>query len=200
MVCLSGFISLDCGRLPKNASYTEPTIGINYVSDEPYIDSGESKSIQTEYKAVLQEQASFVRAFPEGIRNCYRIGVPKNTKYLIRGSFVYGNYDGLNQLPEFDLYLGVSFWSTVKIEYVDFDVQKEMVHVAQQDFVRVCLVNTGLGTPFISALELRPLSNASYVTPSVSLSLVLRADILGSTSNGSVYRSVTYIYVQLGLN
>lgn len=181
---ISGFISLDCGRLPKNSSYSEPSTGIKYISDEPFIENGVSKSILQEYKSTLQEQVAYVRSFPQGIRNCYRMNVTAGIRYLVRATFLYGNYDGLNQLPEFDLHLGVNFWDTVKFDSVIISAIKEIVHIPLKDNVQVCVVNTGNGTPFISALELRPLKNTTYVTPSGSLSLFLRADV-GSTINGS---------------
>lgn len=181
---------MDCGRQPANTSYSEPSTGINYISDEPFIDSGVSKSIAAEYQTDLQEQVIYLRSFPEGIRNCYRISVATNTKYLIRGTFLYGNYDGLNQLPEFDLHFGVNFWDTVKFDSVNLTVIKETIHVALQDKVDICLANTGSGTPFISVLELRPLLNTTYVVPVGSLLLFMRLDI-GSTIDGSAYRSVT---------
>ena len=64
------------------------------------------------------------------------------------------------------------------------------MHIPAQDIVHVCLVNTGYGTPFISALELRHLKNTSYVTPPGSLSLVFRADV-GAAINESAYRSAS---------
>ena len=41
------------------------------------------------------------------------------------------------------------------------------------DFVQVCLVNTGSGTPFISGLELRPLKSSIYPQVNVTQGLVL---------------------------
>ncbi|CAA6672835.1 unnamed protein product [Spirodela intermedia] len=73
-----------------------------------------------------------VRSFPDGTRNCYTLRpLVRGAKYRVNAEFLYGNYDGLGRPPTFDLYLGVNLW--------------------------VCLVNTGNGTPFISALKLRPL-------------------------------------------
>ena len=185
---MSGFISLDCGRLPINHSYAEPSTGIIYVSDAAYVASGESKSVEPRYSEVSQEQAAFVRTFTDGgPRHCYSIGVARDARYLIRASFLYGNYDGLNRLPQFDIHVGVSLWETITIEAVGLNVIKDVVHVATREVLSVCLVDTGSGTPFISALELRPLKNDTYVTPSGSLSLYLRGDV-GSTLNGSIYR------------
>uniref|UniRef100_A0A7N2R4F5 Malectin-like domain-containing protein n=1 Tax=Quercus lobata TaxID=97700 RepID=A0A7N2R4F5_QUELO len=179
------FISISCGS-PENSSYSEATTGINYISDAAFIDTGISQRISTVYMAGLQQQAWDLRSFPHGIRNCYNINIMPGTKYLIRGTFFYGNYDGLSKLPQFDLHLGVNKWDTVKIENVSVGVIKELIHVPSQNYLQVCLVNTGLGMPFISAIELRPLNNKTYVTISGSLALFSRYD-LGSLSR-TVYR------------
>ncbi|XP_060672566.1 LRR receptor-like serine/threonine-protein kinase IOS1 [Ziziphus jujuba] len=191
----SGFISLDCG-LPRNSNYSEPGTKINYISDADFIDTGSSESIKPEYKANLQQQAAYVRSFPEGIRNCYTINVTSGTKYLIRSSFLYGDYDGLNKLPQFDLHFGPNYWETIKFDEVTSSTIKEIVHVPLMDYVHICLVNTGKGTPFISALELRPLTNSSYAS-SGSLALYFRLDT-GSVSNSS-YRYPYDIFDRLWL-
>ncbi|ONI15672.1 hypothetical protein PRUPE_3G054500 [Prunus persica] len=179
----SGFISLDCG-LPTNSSYSEPTTGLNYISDAAFISTGVSKSIAPQYKATHQQQAAYVRSFPQGVKNCYRVNITQGTKYLIRASFVYGNYDGLNELPKFDLLFGANSWDSVAFVDASSSTIKELVHVPTLDYIHVCLVNKGTGTPFISALELRPLKNTTYVTPTGSLELFLRLDV-GLTSNQS---------------
>ncbi|KAK4590872.1 hypothetical protein RGQ29_021171 [Quercus rubra] len=52
----------------------------------------------------------------------------------------------------------------------------------RSSYIDFCLVNTGNVVPFISALELRPLKNDTYVTESGSLSTFLRLDF-GSLTN-----------------
>ena len=94
---------------------------------------------------------------------------------------MYGNYDGQSKLPQFDVHLGPNMWDTVKIQDASSSVNKELIHVPFQDYLQVCLVKTGLTTPFISAIELRPLNNDSYVSNS-TLALFLRLDI-GSVTN-----------------
>jgi hypothetical protein len=79
------------------------------------------------------------------------------------------------------LYLGADTWETVKVVNSSISVIKELIHVPSLNYIYICLVNTGLGTPFISAIELRPLKNTTYVTESGSLALFLRLDV-GSTS------------------
>ncbi|CAB4302987.1 unnamed protein product [Prunus armeniaca] len=184
--CVSGFISIDCG-LAGNSSYTENTTGINYISDETFIDTGERKSVLQEYGYRYQEPYTSLRSFPEGNRNCYEINVTDGYKYLIRSSFVYGNYDGQNKVPEFDLHLGANLWSSVKLESASTITHKELIHVPGRNYIHVCLVNTGSGVPFISALEIRPLLNGSYVTEGESLALDMRFDT-GQNANLTSYR------------
>ncbi|XP_060667997.1 LRR receptor-like serine/threonine-protein kinase IOS1 isoform X2 [Ziziphus jujuba] len=190
----TGFISLDCG-LPKHFRYTEPTTKIDYISDAPFISSGVTKSILAEYKATNQQQVAVVRSFPQGTRNCYKLNVTKATKYLIRTTFLYGNYDGQNKLPKFDLHLGTSYWVTVNFSSVSLSIMKELIHFNSQNHLQICLINTDSGTPFISALELRPLKNTTYVTSTGSLALDRRLDF-GSISNQS-YRYPYDIYDRL---
>ncbi|CAB4315340.1 unnamed protein product [Prunus armeniaca] len=155
----SGLISIDCG-LAGNSSYAEKTTGINYISDETFIDTGERKSILPEYSNRYQQPYTSLRSFPEGKRNCYEINVTDGCKYLIRSSFVYGNYDGQNKVPKFDLHLGANLWSMVKLG--------------------------SSGVPFISALEIRPLLNGSYITEGESLALDMGFD-RGQNANLTSY-------------
>ncbi|XP_019193335.1 PREDICTED: putative leucine-rich repeat receptor-like protein kinase At2g19210 isoform X2 [Ipomoea nil] len=185
----SGFVSIDCG-LPEGSNYTDPITGIRYVSDAGFADSGTVNNISSSYvTGDLIRQFLTVRSFPEGPRNCYTVRPPKSkfrTKYLIRARFLYGNYDGQNQVPTFDLHLGADRWKTITLEDASTPHSTEMIHVMSSDFLHVCLVNTGAGTPFISALELRLLNEdglfAMYPTVNGSLQLYGRID-LGSTSN-----------------
>ncbi|KAJ7963126.1 protein kinase family protein [Quillaja saponaria] len=177
----SGFISIDCG-LPKNSTYIEKTTSINYISDATFIDTGVSKSLSPESRVTHQQQLWHLRSFPEGKRNCYRINITSGTKYLIRASFLYENYDGQNDFPEFELHLGANLWDTVKLENASLSVTPEIIHVPSLHYISICLVNIDSGTPFISAIELRTLKDTTYQTQSGSLSSLLRLD-LGSSSN-----------------
>ncbi|XP_030487653.2 probable LRR receptor-like protein kinase At1g51890 [Cannabis sativa] len=182
----SGFISIDCG-LPKRLSgYSEPDTGIKYISDEAFVSAGVSASLPPDFVTRYQKELEHVRAFPEGIRNCYTINVTSGTRYLIRATFYYGNYDGKNYLPEFFIHIGANVWDSITF-FIDIPLTKEIIHVASNEHLRVCLASNGTGTPFISALELRPLANNTYVTQSGSLELLTRMD-LGSITN------VTYRY------
>ncbi|XP_057977166.1 putative leucine-rich repeat receptor-like protein kinase At2g19210 [Malania oleifera] len=179
----SGFLSIDCG-IAEDAGYTDTT-GISYISDANFIDTGIAYSILPEFQTPnLSKQLLHVRSFPQGIKNCYTLTPPQGeeNKYLIRAWFMYGNYDAKDQNPEFDLYLGVNMWDSVNLENASNITIKEIIHVLTSSSIFVCFVNTGRGTPFVSALELRLLNNSMYATKSGSLVNILRLD-LGSTSN-----------------
>jgi len=178
---VSGFISLDCG-LPEHLSYSALDTDINYISDAKFIDAGVSKKLA---ETDIFQELQYLRSFPSGVRNCYRINVTSGTKYLIRASFYYGNYDNLNKPPQFDLHFGPNVWDTVNFPNASLTEFKEIIYTPSQDYIQPCLVNTGKGTPFISAIELRILKNETYVTHSAKssvLSLSFRFDI-GSITN-----------------
>ncbi|ESW22562.1 hypothetical protein PHAVU_005G163500 [Phaseolus vulgaris] len=178
-----GFISIDCGA-EAGVNYTEPSLDINYVSDANFINTGVRGIITSEETSThTQRQLWRLRSFPEGKRNCYKISVTRGSKYLVRTVFLYGNYDGRNMLPQFDLLLGANLWDTVTIKNASIDQSMEIIHVSSLDFIQICLVYTGNGTPFITAIELRTLNNDTYVTPG-SLERYMRCD-LGSNT---VYR------------
>ncbi|CAN8288256.1 unnamed protein product [Cochlearia groenlandica] len=170
----SGFISLDCGLVPKDITYVEKSTNITYKSDTDYIKTGLSGKINDAYKSSFQQQTWSLRSFPDGQRNCYNFNLTANRKYLIRGTFIYGNYDGLNRLPSFDIHIGPNKWTTISTLGVTNGSIHEMIHVLTKDTLQVCLVKTGETTPFISSLELRPLSNETYNTQSGSLIAVSR--------------------------
>uniref|UniRef100_A0A9I9DVD9 non-specific serine/threonine protein kinase n=1 Tax=Cucumis melo TaxID=3656 RepID=A0A9I9DVD9_CUCME len=172
-----GFVSLDCG-LPANSSgYTDSKTKIKYISDEGFIKAGESSRVAPEFKNNEQSLLT-LRSFSRYIRNCYDISASKDTRYLIRASFLYGNYDGLNKTPKFDLYLGNTRWTTVDDSYY----YTEMMHTPSIDKLSVCLINIGYGIPFISTLEFRELPYLSYSPLSYSLHLYKRYD-MGSMTN-----------------
>ncbi|XP_010433127.1 PREDICTED: probable LRR receptor-like serine/threonine-protein kinase At4g29180 isoform X2 [Camelina sativa] len=195
----AGFISIDCGA-PPNINYVDTDTGISYTWDAPFINAGVNVNVSEEYgypaNPVLPFPLADVRSFPQGNRNCYSL-TPSDGKgnlYLIRASFMYGNYDGKKALPEFDLYVNVNFWTSVKFRNASENVVKEILSFAESDTVYVCLVNKGKGTPFISALELRPMNSSIYGTEfgrNVSLVLYRRWDT-GYLNGTGRYQKDTY--------
>ena len=171
------------------------------------MDSGINRNISSQYEYPndpnLPLPLSDLRSFPQGIKNCYTLTTEGNGSLnLIRASFYYANYDGQNKAPEFDLYLDVNLWTTVKFRNVSEAVRTEIIATSVTDTVYVCLVNKGLGVPFISALELRPLNNSVYGTEfgsSASLVLFERLDIGKTNMTGryvdDIYDRVWSSYV-----
>lgn len=172
----AGFISIDCGFVDE-PSYIDETTSIYYTWDFNFTDTGVSQSISSKHKTSLERQFWNVRSFQEGTRNCYTLYVSQgsNKKYLVRARFVYGNYDGKDSLPEFDIYLGAKWWESVVFDDSFSVITKEIIYASSSDYVHVCLLNTGKGTPFISVLEVRLLNSDAYLVN--SLELLARFDV-----------------------
>ncbi|KAK4839710.1 hypothetical protein QYF36_024254 [Acer negundo] len=168
----TGFISIDCGA--ETSSYMGAT-GLTYVWDANFIKTGINKNVTVGLQSSIQRQYLWsLRSFPEGIRNCYNVKVKKGTSYLIRARFLYGNYDSKTKVPEFDLHLGANMWDSVIVGNESIILTKEIIHAPSSNYIYVCLVNTGSGTPFISSLEFRPLKNTTYRNEYGSLILFAR--------------------------
>ncbi|XP_074556896.1 putative leucine-rich repeat receptor-like protein kinase At2g19210 [Curcuma longa] len=172
-----GFLSIDCGIEP-GSSYVDPTTGISYVSDTGFIDTGVNRNISDALVGdVSSLQLHTLRAFPNGARNCYTIGSPavvQGSKYLLRTWFLYGNYDAFNGQPQsFDLYLGVNYWGRVNVTTPESIYWTEIITVATTGDLSLCLVNIGMGTPFISGIDVRPLMDNLYPAANERQTLVL---------------------------
>ncbi|VAH65167.1 unnamed protein product [Triticum turgidum subsp. durum] len=179
----TGFISLDCGYR-NNTPYTDSSIrGIQHQSDVGFVEGGLTHQIAAVYMAgAPYESQKTLRSFPNGSRNCYTLPSTPGKK-LVRAMFTYGDYDGLNRTMDgspflFGLHIGANFWEAVNLTNWDpsSTIWKEVLTVAPGDSVSVCLINFGTGTPFVSALELRPLQDSMYpfVNTSVSISYFRR--------------------------
>ncbi|KAK1632670.1 hypothetical protein QYE76_006985 [Lolium multiflorum] len=172
----AGFITIDCG-LPAQTSYVDPITKIPHISDAGFVDTGYNHNISAEYmkpESQLSRGYHNVRSFPDTERSCYTLpSLVPGSKYLLRAFFRYSNYDGLEKLPIFDLYLGVNWWRTVNISEAEQPVMAEVSAVIPDESVQVCLVNTGSGTPFISSLFLRPLENTLYPQVNRTQGLIL---------------------------
>ncbi|CAL9226199.1 unnamed protein product [Arabidopsis halleri] len=199
-----GFISLDCGMPRNESSYTDESTGLNFSSDADFISSGESGTIKTEDPGSGVEYIKpykQLRYFPEGTRNCYNLTVMQGTHYLIRAVFLYANYDDLKQKPRFDLHLGPNFWATINLQDIFGNIERislgegtieEIIHMPKSNTLDICLVKTGPTTPFISALELRPLRDDTYTTTTGSLKLIARWYFSNHDSFGTPESIVRY--------
>ncbi|KAK0598719.1 hypothetical protein LWI29_037334 [Acer saccharum] len=183
----SGFISIDCGA---TKSHRDDEIGLFYETDTKYVETGEVHEISPYSAYNNYELYRDLRSFPLGTRNCYTLKLEQGThnNYLIRAVFVYGNYDNKNQTPAFDLYIGVNKWATV---YND-KLFSEIINVFSDEYIDVCLVNTGFGVPYISVLELRPLNNSIYLLKNGALRLLTRYDV--GAENDTITRYPEDVY------
>ncbi|URE32349.1 receptor-like protein kinase [Musa troglodytarum] len=183
-----GFISIDCG-IADGYSYTDSKTTIPYNSDTDYVATGVNHNISTRFDSdtTITTQDRTLRSFPQDKRSCYTLPVEEGQKYLVRATFLHGNYDGRNvssvDLILFDLHLGVNLWESVNISDVTLTHETEVITVALAGYISVCLVNKDKGTPFISSLELRPLRKETlYPAANASVALVkyFRVDFGGT--------------------
>ncbi|KAF8110281.1 hypothetical protein N665_0085s0011 [Sinapis alba] len=165
-----GFISLDCGLPSNEPPYNEQFTNLTYISDANFIQGGKTGYIQNNSQTVfVPKPIRVLRYFPDGIRNCYSLSVSQETKYIIRTVFVYGNYDGLNSPPRFDLYLGPNIWTSLDLRNDHLSATQEIIHITRSNSLDICVVKTGTSTPLISVIELRPLPYHTYTTRTGSL-------------------------------
>ena len=71
-------------------------------------------------------------------------------------------------------------WDTINITDMSFVFSTELIHVPYQNYLQICLVNTGLEMPFISAIEL---DSSTYVSNFGSLALFDRVDVDSGTAH-----------------
>ncbi|KAK4267376.1 hypothetical protein QN277_024163 [Acacia crassicarpa] len=173
----TGAISIDCGFTQDNLDAN----GFFYEADDAeFVESGKIYNISSPYyntdsQEQVWQQLKTVRSFPQGKRNCYTLKdkQAKNNNYLITVYMLYGNYDNKNSIPSFHLHLGVNFWTEIKFENASVIRRKTVAQISTTDYIDVCLINIGQGIPFISLLELWPLSNSIYRASSSLLPLGL---------------------------
>ncbi|KAI3796349.1 hypothetical protein L1987_39019 [Smallanthus sonchifolius] len=180
----SGFISIDCG-ITEGSTYTDKKTGINYVSDAGFIDSG------TEILSTFKSDTLDLEVFLKTLETATHLDPRKGNSYLIRARFMYGNYDFKGQPPQFDLYLGNDHWSRVDF-YMSSAKDCEIIHLTSSDYIHVCLVNIGLGNPFISALELRLLDITMYASESQSLILSDALTLVHQKQSDDKYDRIWY--------
>ncbi|KAG6697112.1 hypothetical protein I3843_09G176600 [Carya illinoinensis] len=106
-----------------------------------------------------------LRHFPADSRKyCYTLKVISRTRYLVRATFLYGNFDSNNVYPKFDISLGATPWSTIVISDASTIEVRELIFLASSPAISVCLSNATTGQPFISTLELRQFNGSIYYT------------------------------------
>ncbi|KAL5148991.1 putative LRR receptor-like serine/threonine-protein kinase [Glycine soja] len=154
---MPGFVSLDCGG---KENFTDE-IGLNWTPDK--LRYGEISNISVANET--RKQYTALRHFPADSRKyCYTLDVVSRTRYLLRASFLYGNFDANNVYPKFDIFIGATHWSTIVISDANTIEMRELIFLALSPTVSVCLSNATTGKPFISTLELRQFNGSVYYT------------------------------------
>ena len=152
-------MSLDCGG---QSNFTDE-LGLNWTPDNQII-YGITSNISVTNETRQQYQT--VRYFPADNRKyCYTLGIKTRTRYLIRATFLYGNFDNNNMYPKFDISMGPTRWATIVISDANTIESQELIFLASSETVSICLSNATTGQPFISTLELRPFNGSIYLTP-----------------------------------
>ncbi|OWM89335.1 uncharacterized protein At1g24485-like [Punica granatum] len=152
-------LRIDCGA---ESSYDTFDDGSHWEADENYIASGTNENVSTNSLTRLT-QLNTLRVFKKGSRNCYTLPTPTATRYFIKASFFYGNYDGRSKGPTFDLQFNGNKWATIETSSTTIQYQ-EVIHTSQgSNNVSICLVRTeDKQFPFISTLEIWPLAENMY--------------------------------------
>ncbi|RZC78812.1 hypothetical protein C5167_003047 [Papaver somniferum] len=154
-----GFVSLDCGG---SGNYTD-FLGLQWTSDNQFM-FGETANISVANET--RTQYSTVRYFPVDAKRkyCYSLDVKQRVRYLVRTTFLYGNFDNNNVYPKFDISIGATYWSTIVINDASTMEVKELIFLATSPTISICLSNATTGRPFISTIELRPFNGSLYLT------------------------------------
>nr|XP_025888725.1 probable LRR receptor-like serine/threonine-protein kinase At1g67720 isoform X2 [Solanum lycopersicum] len=153
-----GFVSLDCGG---KDNFTDE-LGLQWAPDTQMI-SGNIANISVANETRTQYMA--LRYFPADNRKyCYTLDVIPRNRYLVRATFLYGNFDKDNVYPKFDISLGATHWATIVISDANTMEYQEVIFLAKEPSVSVCLSNATTGLPFISTLELRHFNGSIYMT------------------------------------
>lgn len=152
---------------------------------------------------MLQEnkkQMSSLRFFDDSrTKHCYVLPVEPNGTYLVRAMFLYSNYDKKAVNPVFDLAIDATLWVTIDLtatrdvvnSWFKPTIAEILVPASSGTNMSVCLIRTSpTYTPFISSLELRPITNNaySYVRKSNSILQTVGRFNCGPSSNNSRVR------------
>ena len=154
----AGFVSFDCGG---SENFTDD-LGLWWTSDDQLM-YGEIATISVANET--RKQYTTLRHFPADNRKyCYTLDVISRTRYLVRATFLYGNFDNNKVYPKFDISLGATPWSTIVISDAYTIESSELIFLASDPTISVCLSNATTGQPFISTLELRQFNGSIYYT------------------------------------
>jgi Malectin-like domain len=177
-----GFVNLDCGGIKTHTD----DIGLQWTPDSNY---KFGQRANTSFTNGNKTQYKTVRYFPESdAKYCYDLKVTARLRYLVRATFLYGNFDSKNVYPKFYLSLGATYWDMIVIVDPVTPVLTEMVVLAPSPTLSVCLLNPTSGARFISTIELRRFNGSMYYTmfeTQYFMYMAARAN-MGAHSNASI--------------
>ncbi|KAI8029014.1 Nodulation receptor kinase [Camellia lanceoleosa] len=176
-----GFVSIQCcGDL----NFTDSKTNISWKTDSDWYP--DRFTCQDIVRPVKNDTGYYKARFFNsrfGNKWCYNLTTVKNQDYLIRGTFRYGDLQGIPPGSFFNVLIGVTPIGTVNSVY---ETEVEAIFRATNDYINFCL-EKGKGYPYISKLELRTLNNSHYfqLEPSGVLKLI---DRFGVGSDGQKIR------------
>ncbi|KAF3331298.1 putative LRR receptor-like serine/threonine-protein kinase [Carex littledalei] len=179
-----GFVNIDCGG---SSAHTDD-IGLQWSPDSNY-PFGQRANTSSLVHNNNKTQYNTVRFFPADDRKyCYTLNVTTGLRYLVRATFLYGNFDNTNVYPKFVISLDATYWDTIVINDPITPVVSEMVVLAPSPSLSVCLYNASSGVPFISTIELRQFNGSMYNTNfETQYFLFMAARVnFGALSNASI--------------
>ncbi|GLJ05379.1 hypothetical protein SUGI_0017130 [Cryptomeria japonica] len=181
-----GFLSINCGG---GNNYTDSVTNLTWSSDVNYIDVGEVANISN---SSIPYYLQSLRYFPKPLKkSCYSLPLKINVPYLLRLRFLFGNYNGIQTLPSFNVSLetqGMLIENNHSIRSAETpQFTRESIITSSSGVLYVCLIRiSDSSDPFISAIELRSLSGSLYETqvkPGIMLSTLSRYDLAAQSSD-----------------
>ncbi|KAM6599314.1 hypothetical protein CsatA_018923 [Cannabis sativa] len=188
--CVAVFLSIDCG----GSQTIKTTNSITWVPDDDYIRTGVSR--ETKFGSLDGSVlTTSLRSFPTLDKNCYNINLDEDDhedrRILVRATFFYGDYDGMDSPPTFDIYFDGNFWATVNMSLnSNVHVGYEVMYFPKSKMTNICLVRTYSDqNPFINTLAIRSLDATMYsrVDPKYAMLMVQRYTYSGSNTDAIRY-------------
>ncbi|KAH9327940.1 hypothetical protein KI387_000048, partial [Taxus chinensis] len=185
VVCQPGFLSIDCGGKQNR---TDPKTNITWVTDDSYIaDRGHKADIND---TSLPFYFQTVRVFSKPLnKSCYKLPVIPHVPHLLRAWFYGGTFNGLQQMPRFDISIETMDTLSeinVPVQRTQKPVNGERILVTAGEVVFFCLIRNSDQEDdlFISAIELRTLEKGMYdvVKPGLMLRRLQRYDMGGQST------------------
>ncbi|XP_022942697.1 probable leucine-rich repeat receptor-like protein kinase At2g28990 [Cucurbita moschata] len=155
------WVSIDCG----SEDFLIDGSLVTWDTDDLYTDAGINQKIRTNKDKPL-EILTTLRFFPSSKeQSCYKLPIyDQNLRYLVRSGFLYGNYDGLNRPPAFDLLLDGKKMSKIEPASATETIFDELVYTSKRSgFMNLCLAQRkDGGIPFISSIQAVPTGDDLY--------------------------------------